>query len=85
MAETEFWPVVLLIAICGVFIFHKALKQLLTLAFRTALGGLFLALIAPLSSWLGFGLGVNLFNALVLGLLGAPGFGLLLMLRWSLL
>ena len=32
----------------------------------------------------GAGLGVNLFNALVLGLLGIPGFGLLMMLNWVL-
>jgi inhibitor of the pro-sigma K processing machinery len=32
----------------------------------------------------GLHLGVNLLNALVLGLLGAPGFGLLLMLQWAL-
>ena len=30
------------------------------------------------------GLGVNLFNALVLGVMGAPGFGLLMMLKWVL-
>ena len=33
---------------------------------------------------LGIGLGVNLVNALVLGVLGAPGFGLLLLLHWAL-
>ena len=32
----------------------------------------------------GFGLGVNLINGLTLGLLGVPGFGLLLMGRWLL-
>ena len=31
-----------------------------------------------------FYLGVNLTNALVLGLLGVPGFGLLLLLNWAL-
>ena len=29
-------------------------------------------------------LGVNLFNALILGILGIPGFGLLMMLNWAL-
>ena len=33
---------------------------------------------------LGIGLGVNLVNGLVLGVLGAPGFGLLLLLHWAL-
>ena len=32
----------------------------------------------------GLRLGVNLANALVLGLLGAPGFGLLVMMDWAL-
>ena len=32
----------------------------------------------------GLHLGVNLVNALVLGVLGVPGFGLLLMLNWAL-
>ena len=32
----------------------------------------------------GAGLGINLINALTLGVLGVPGFGLLLMLRWVL-
>ena len=30
----------------------------------------------------GLSLGVNLFNAFTLGLLGLPGLGLLMMLRW---
>ena len=33
---------------------------------------------------IGVSLGVNPVNALVLGVLGAPGFGLLLMLQWAL-
>ena len=33
---------------------------------------------------LGVNLGVNLLNALVLGVLGAPGFGLLLLMNWAL-
>ena len=33
---------------------------------------------------IGLGLGVNLVNALILGVLGVPGLGLLLMLQWVL-
>ena len=36
------------------------------------------------SPLIGVSLGVNPINALVLGVLGAPGFGLLLMLQWAL-
>ena len=49
---------------------------------RTAAGAGVLALLAQTSGALGIQLGVNLYNALVLGVLGAPGFGLLLMLNW---
>ena len=43
-----------------------------------------LAALARFGSALGLGLGVNLTNALVLGLLGAPGFALLCLLHWAL-
>ncbi len=33
---------------------------------------------------LGFSLGVNVINALIIGVLGAPGFGLLLLVNWAL-
>ena len=42
------------------------------------------AALARFGSALGLGLGVNLTNALVLGLLGAPGFALLCLLHWVL-
>ena len=41
-------------------------------------------LFGKLGGLIGVTLGVNLFNALVLGVLGAPGFALLLMLTWAL-
>ncbi len=70
---------------CGVTFLHRIARPLLRKLCRTAAGGLFLALIAPVGGWLGVSLSVNLFNSLVLGLLGPAGLGLLLMLRWSLL
>lgn len=63
---------------------RRPMGSFLRLAGRTGLGLGFLALFAPLGQLLGAGLGVNLFNALILGILGAPGFGLLLMLNWAL-
>lgn len=63
---------------------RRPLGSFLRLAGRTGLGLGFLALFAPVGQLFGAGLGVNLFNALVLGILGAPGFGLLLMLHWVL-
>ena len=44
----------------------------------------FLAVFAPVGQFLGANLGINLFNALILGALGVPGFGLLMMLNWVL-
>ena len=43
-----------------------------------------LALFSQVGGFVGIKLGVNLVNALILGVLGAPGFGLLLMLQWVL-
>ncbi|MEE3395239.1 MAG: pro-sigmaK processing inhibitor BofA family protein [Candidatus Onthomonas sp.] len=83
MGEPVLWGGILLGAFCVLLLFRKAAKQLVLLALRTGLGGIFLALIAPLGSAMGVSLGVNLFNALVLGVLGLPGLGLLLLLRWS--
>lgn len=65
-------------------LFRKPIGSLLRLLGRTAAGLCALAVFAPVGSLLGAGLGVNMFNALVLGVLGVPGFGLLLMLRWVL-
>lgn len=63
---------------------RRPLGSLLRLAGRTGMGLAFLALFAPVGQLIGAGLGVNLFNALVLGVLGAPGFGLLMMWSWAL-
>ena len=51
---------------------------------RTGLGLGALALFSSVGEAIGVHLGVNLVNALLLGVLGAPGFGLLLMLHWVL-
>ena len=78
------WVAGTLGVILALAIFRKPIRGLLRLAGRTGMGLMFLAVFAPIGQLLGAGLGVNLFNALVLGVLGAPGFGLLLMLKWTL-
>ncbi len=60
---------------------RKWLWRGLRLLGRTAIGGLLLALLAQLSGLTGLTLGVNLVNALELGALGVPGFGLLCVLQ----
>ncbi len=61
---------------------RAGLGRLLKLAGRTlaALGGL--AALKAVGGAVGLGLGVNLFNALTVGVLGAPGLALLWMLNW---
>ena len=63
---------------------RRPLGLLLRLLIRTGAGLAALACFSLLRPLLGFSLGVNLFNAVVLGLLGGPGFALLLMLQWLL-
>ncbi|MCD8190536.1 MAG: pro-sigmaK processing inhibitor BofA family protein [Clostridiales bacterium] len=60
---------------------RRVLGMLCRVALRTAVGGGVLAALAPFGGALGLHLGVNLGNALVIGVLGAPGLGLLL-LNW---
>jgi inhibitor of the pro-sigma K processing machinery len=76
------WPGALLIGLLLLLIFHKPIKWLLKLLLRSALS--LLLLIAWGASGLlpSLALGANVFNALTLGLLGIPGFGLLLLFRW---
>lgn len=69
------------IALC---LLRRPLGTLVRLAARTGVGLAFLSLFSPLGHFLGLTLGVNLFNAVVLGTLGVPGFGLLMLLKWTL-
>ena len=73
------WLPVLAAALLLMAVFRRPVKWLLRLAGRSLLwlGALFLLGSAGITA-----LGVNCFNALALGLLGLPGAGLLLCLRW---
>ena len=62
----------------------RPLGRLFRLAARSAVGLAVLALFSQVGQFIGVSLGVNLINALILGVLGVPGFGLLLMLQWVL-
>ena len=70
---------VLVLALC-----RRPLGALCRLAARSGLGLVFLWLFQGIGGLLGVRLGVNLFNGLVLGVLGLPGFALLLMTQWAL-
>ena len=74
------WLALGLLLLAGLALLRRPLGQLLRLAVRSSVG---LAALALLNQ-IGLGLGVNLVNALILGVLGVPGLGLLLMLQWVL-
>lgn len=72
------------LALAVLLALHRPLGKLLRLLVRSSLWLAVLAGLRQVGGVFGVALGVNPVNALVLGLLGAPGFGLLLMLRWML-
>lgn len=78
------WALAGLLLCAALFLLRWPLVQLVRLLLRSSVGLAALALFAQVGQLLGISLGVNLVNALVLGLLGVPGFGLLLMLQWAL-
>lgn len=68
-------------AALAAILFRKWIWSAVRLAGRTAVGGAVLAGLSLCSGFTGLQLGVNLVNALVLGVLGLPGFGLLVALN----
>lgn len=78
------WLAVALLALSVLALLHRPLGRLIRLAARSAVGLAVLALFSQVGHVIGVSLGVNLVNALILGVLGVPGFGLLLMLQWVL-
>ena len=72
--------------LCGLLIlavvFRRALGGLGRLAVRSGLWLGFLWLFKGIGALIGVNLGVNLFNAAVLGTLGVPGLALLMMTQW---
>jgi len=74
-----------LLLCAALFLLRRPAAHLLRLLVRSSVGLAVLALFSQVGGALGVTLGVNWANALVLGLLGAPGFGLLLMVQWALL
>ena len=65
-------------------VFRAPLRVAVKLLANTLLGFLALWVVNLTSGITGLTLGLNLWNALVIGVLGLPGFGLLLLVRWVL-
>ena len=63
-------------------VFSTPLKLLLKVGLNTLLGLGALILLNAVSPVTGLSRGLNLFNALVVGVLGVPGLGLLLLVQW---
>lgn len=78
------WFTAGLVILAAILMLLRPLLRLLRLILRSSLALLLLTWFQELGGLLGISLGANLYNALVLGLLGVPGFGLLLMLQWLL-
>lgn len=65
-------------------VFSAPLRLALKLLANTALGFLALWAVGLTSGVTGIVLGLNLWNALIIGILGLPGFALLLLVQWVL-
>lgn len=72
------------ILLASLSLLRRPLRWLLRLIGRMAAGLAGLFAFSQIGGLIGVSLGVNLINALVVALLGVPGFGLLLMLNWAL-
>ena len=72
-----------LVVVC-LRLFAAPLKLAMKVAFNSALGFGAVWLLNLTAAVTGIRLGLNVFNALFIGVLGVPGFGLLLLLQWVL-
>lgn len=78
------WVLIAVLALAALVLLRKPLHWLLRLLGRTLAGLAGLFAFSQIGGLIGVTLGVNLVNALVVALLGVPGFGLLLMANWAL-
>ena len=76
--------VLLFLAVAILKLFKTPLKIALRTAGNTALGFGALWAVNLTTAYTGLSLGLNLFNALTIALLGVPGLGLLLLVKWVL-
>lgn len=72
-----------LVVVC-LRLFAAPLRLALKVIFNSALGFGALWLLNLTTAVTGLSLGLNIFNAAVIGILGVPGFGLLLLVQWVL-
>ena len=77
--------VLLFLAVACAALLRKPLKMVLRVVPNSALGFGALWLLNATAAVTGISLGLNLFNALTIGVLGVPGLGLLLLVKWVLI
>ena len=73
--------VLLFLAVACAALLRKPLKMVLRVVLNSALGFGALWLLNATAAVTGISLGLNLFNALTIGVLGVPGLGLLLLVK----
>ena len=78
------WTLAAVVLLAVVILLRQFLGRLLRFLGRMAAGLAGLFVFGQVGGVIGVTLGVNLVNALVVALLGLPGFGLLLLLHWIL-
>lgn len=76
--------VLLFLVVMCLRLFAAPLKLALKVLLNSALGFGAVWLLNLTTSVTGLSLGLNLFNAAIIGILGIPGFGLLLLVQWVL-
>lgn len=76
--------VIAFLAVACLRLLSTPLKMVLRLILNAALGLGALWLLQLTSAWHSITLGVNLFNAFIVGVLGLPGLGMLAVLQWVL-
>ncbi len=72
----------LILLVLVIRVFFAPLRWICKLAINTGLGYLGLFVLNWLGSFVGFTIGINLFNAVITGLFGVPGLLLLCLLKW---
>lgn len=77
--------VLLFLAVACAALLRKPLKMVLRVVLNSALSFGALWLLNATAAVTGISLGLNLFNALTIGVLGVPGLGLLLLVKWVLI
>lgn len=76
--------VILFLVVAILKLFSSPIKLALRVALNSALGFAAVWLLNLTTAFTGLSLGLNLFNAVTIGILGVPGFGLLLLMQWVL-